>query len=154
MGKKEIQQTVEKIVEPVLVENDYELVDIEFIKEGKNWFLRVYIDKSDGITLDDCQFVNRELSETLDQEDPIPQSYYLEVSSPGLERPLKKESDFERFKGSKIKVKTYILINKQKKFTGILQDYKDGLVQLQLDTGDNVSIPFDKIAKANLFFDF
>ncbi len=154
MGKKEIQQTVEKIVEPVLVENDYELVDIEFIKEGKNWFLRVYIDKSDGITLDDCQFVNRELSETLDQEDPIPQSYYLEVSSPGLERPLKKESDFERFKGSKIKVKTYILINKQKKFTGILQDCKDGLVQLQLDTGDNVSIPFDKIAKANLFFDF
>jgi len=154
LGKKEIQQTVEKIVEPVLVENDYELVDIEFIKEGKNWFLRVYIDKSDGITLDDCQFVNRELSETLDQEDPIPQSYYLEVSSPGLERPLKKESDFERFKGSKIKVKTYILINKQKKFTGILQDCKDGLVQLQLDTGDNVSIPFDKIAKANLFFDF
>ncbi len=154
MSKKEIREDVEKLVEPVLAENDYELVDIEFVKEGKNWFLRVYVDKPGGITLDDCQFINREVSEMLDQEDPISQSYYLEVSSPGLERPLKKERDFERFKGKKIKVKTYTLINKQKKFTGILQGYVDGIVELQLDSGDFVSIPFEKIAKANLYFDF
>ncbi|RQD75381.1 MAG: ribosome maturation factor RimP [Candidatus Syntrophonatronum acetioxidans] len=153
MNKKKITESVEELVEPILEDNGMELVEVEFVKEGGNWYLRLFIDKPEGVTLDDCKLVNDELSEILDMEDPIPQSYILEVSSPGVERPLKKEKDFVRFSGEKIKVKTYMPINNQKNFKGLLQGCREGIVQMELENGKQVSIPLDKIAKANLLFE-
>lgn len=153
MNKKKIIESIEDLAHPILEDGGLELVEVEHVKEGNNWYLRLFIDKPGGVTLEDCKKVNEELSEILDMEDPIPQSYILEVSSPGVERPLKKEKDFERFSGKKIKVKTYIPINNQKKFKGLLQGYRDGNVQMELENGEQVSIPLDKIAKANLLFE-
>lgn len=153
MNKKKIIESIEDLAHPILEDGGLELVEVEYVKEGNNWYLRLFIDKPGGVTLEDCKKVNEELSEILDMEDPIPQSYILEVSSPGVERPLKREKDFERFSGKKIKVKTYIPINNQKKFKGLLQGYRDGNVQMELENGEQVSIPLDKIAKANLLFE-
>ncbi len=153
MNKKKIIESIEDLAHPILEDGGLELVEVEYVKEGNYWYLRLFIDKPGGVTLEDCKKVNEELSEILDMEDPIPQSYILEVSSPGVERPLKKEKDFERFSGKKIKVKTYIPINNQKKFKGLLQGYRDGNVQMELENGEQVSIPLDKIAKANLLFE-
>ena len=107
MAKRKVEDLVTELVLPIVEKNSFELVDVEFVKEGANWFLRVYIDKEGGITLDDCQIVSEELSVLLDEKDPINRRYFLEVSSPGIERPLKKDRDFERFKGSLVKVKTF-----------------------------------------------
>lgn len=107
MTRKEIEEIVTEIANPVVNKHSFELVDVEFIKEGSSWYLRIYIDKPGGITIDDCQVVSEEISDILDKEDPIPHSYFLEVSSPGLDRPLKKESDFERFKGELVEVKVF-----------------------------------------------
>jgi len=153
LNKKKIIESIEDLAHPILEDGGLELVEVEYVKEGNYWYLRLFIDKPGGVTLEDCKKVNEELSEILDMEDPIPQSYILEVSSPGVERPLKKEKDFERFSGKKIKVKTYIPINNQKKFKGLLQGYRDGNVQMELENGEQVSIPLDKIAKANLLFE-
>lgn len=125
MAKIKVEQLVEKMVQPILEQLSFELVDVEYKKEGSNWYLRVYIDKPGGITIDDCQTVSEQISSLLDEEDPIPHSYFLEVSSPGLDRILKKDSDFERYKGSKVDVSLYKSKDGKKKFTGELIGWED-----------------------------
>ena len=140
----------EKIT-PVVEESGYELVDVEYKKEGKNWYLRIFIDKANGITLDDCQIVSRRLDELLDEWDIIPNAYFLEVSSPGLERPLKKPTDYQRFTGKKVKIKTNETISDRKNFVGEIMGIDDGVVIIQVE-GQEKHIPFNKISSAKLVF--
>ena len=141
MAKRRVEDIVEELAQPVVEALSFELVDVEFIKEGANWYLRIYIDKPGGIAIDDCQAVSEGLSDKLDKTDPIKQSYILEVSSPG-ERPLKKERDYERFKGEMVEVKLYQPLNGKKVFEGELQGLVDGRVEIK--TGDGAIMSFDR----------
>lgn len=138
MSKKKIERIVTNLVEPVIEKYPYELVDVEFIKEGPNWYLRIYIDKPGGITIDDCKVISEEVSDLLDAEDPIPQSYFLEVSSPGLERPLKKESDFERFKGELVEIRLFKPIDGKKTYQGELIGLVDNKIVINQDDGGTI----------------
>ena len=121
MTKREsYEQKTEELVLPIIEANHFELVDVEYVKEGGTWYLRAYIDKPGGITVDDCEIVNRALGGILDEKDFIEESYILEVSSPGLGRPLKKERDFERSLGEEVEIRTYRMVEKQKEFRGFL----------------------------------
>jgi ribosome maturation factor RimP len=149
---------VRNIALPILESMGLELVDIEFGKIGRDAVLRLYIDKDGGIVLDDCANVSRELSMILDVEDVIASNYTLEVSSPGLDRPLKKPSDYERFTGRLIKVRTYEPLqddkgNKRKTFLGKLDGLTDGVIKMTLAEGQTASIPLERVAKANLEFE-
>ncbi len=141
-----IENKIEQLVMPIINENGYELVDIEFLKENSNWYLRLYVDKQGGFTIDDCELVSKSLGEILEKDDPIDKSYILEVSSPGLDRPLKKESDFERYKGEVVDVKLYKAINKTKQFQGILKGLENNIVTIEDDTGKILSFPKQEIA--------
>ncbi|MGL4790862.1 MAG: ribosome maturation factor RimP, partial [Anaerotignaceae bacterium] len=110
------EKKVEQMLMPIITENNFELVDVEFIKEGQNWYLRIYVDKDGGISIDDCELVSKAFEKIVDEKDPIEQAYILEVSSPGIDRPLKKEADFVKFKGELVDIKLYKAINKQKEF--------------------------------------
>ncbi|MGB9792713.1 MAG: ribosome maturation factor RimP [Thermacetogeniaceae bacterium] len=149
MKKEALYKTVEELLKPMLVARGIELVDITFEKEGKRWFLRVYIDKPGGIQLHDCEEISNFLGEKLDALDLIPHHYYLEVSSPGIERPLRKPDDFIRFRGRNIVLKTTVQIHGQKNFLGILKDFANDEVILETKTGI-INIPFNFIAKAKL----
>lgn len=120
MPKQKVEQIVEELVLPYIEKAHCELVDIEYKKEGSHWYLRIYIDKPGGVTIDDCQTVSEHISDVLDENDPIPHSYFLEVSSPGLDRILKKDSEFIRYKGSKVDVTLYKTLDGKKKYTGEL----------------------------------
>lgn len=133
MAKKSITERVEEIAAPVVDTKGFELVDVEYIKEGPNWYLRIYIDKEGGITIDDCQLVSEELSELLDRYDFILGSYIFEVSSPGLERQLKKDKDFEKYKGRKIEVKLYKPMEKKTVYQGELAGLEGGSVVIKID---------------------
>ena len=122
-GKAEIEQKTEELVTPIIDENHFELVDVEYVKEGANWYLRIYADKDGGISIDDCVLISRALEAKLDADDFIKDAYILEVSSPGLGRPLKKEKDYQRSIGQSVDIKLYKAIDKQKEFTGILKEY-------------------------------
>lgn len=115
-----IEELTRNLVAPAIEKNNFELVDVEYKKEGNNWYLRVYIDKNGGVSLDDCQIISEYLSEKLDEVDPIENSYILEVSSPGIDRPLKTQRDFDKFKGSLVEVSLYQPIDKKKKYEGKL----------------------------------
>jgi len=153
---------VHRLVAPILQDMAMELVDLEFKREGRDWFLRLFIDKAGGVTLDDCADVSREIDALLEVEEVIDTAYRLEVSSPGLDRPLKKPEDYERFKGRLVKVKTFEKLDPderghtRKTFVGELLGLEGGTVRiLQQDKkGGVVEIPLDGIAKANLEFDF
>ena len=124
MSKREqYEQQTEELLLPIIERNGFELVDVEYVKEAGTWYLRAYIDKPGGITVDDCEVVSRAFSDILDEKDYIEDTYIFEVSSPGLGRPLKKEKDFARSIGEEVDIKTYRPINHQKDFTGILKDY-------------------------------
>ena len=124
MGKREdYEAKTEKLIMPIVEANNVELFDVDYIKEGQDWYLRVYIDKEGGITVDDCEVISRLLGEWLDKEDFIEDSYIMEISSPGLDRPLKKEKDFVRSMGKLVEIRTYRPIEKQKEFCGILNAY-------------------------------
>ena len=140
---------VKDIATPIASLCGVEIVDLEYVKEGGMWFLRIFIDTPEGITVDDCERVSKELDKVLDERDLIKQQYHLEVSSPGLARPLKTEKDFLRFSGQTIKVKTYAPINKQKNFQGVLTGIESGVVLLDVD-GGTVNIPLGQIAGARL----
>jgi ribosome maturation factor RimP len=144
---------VEELVAPVLEKSGFELVDIEYQKEGPNWYLRVYIDKPNGITVDDCQVVSEYLSDELDRVDPIQNSYILEVSSPGVERPLKKEKDYRTFAGREVDIKLYSPVDGVKEYSGVLLGLKDGIVTIEIDNR-KIDIPMDRIASAKLAFKF
>ncbi|GEN33630.1 ribosome maturation factor RimP [Aneurinibacillus danicus] len=139
----------EELVAPILEEENLELVEIEYKKEGSNWFLRVYIDKEDGVDIEDCGRVSEKLSKKLDEIDPIPGAYFLEVSSPGAERPLKKERDFERAVGKHVHVTTYEPINGAKVFEGELVSYDGQNLEIK-EARTTAVIPRDKVASARL----
>lgn len=124
------------LLEPIVQERGVELVDLEFVKEGANWYLRAYIDKEGGIDIEDCRWVSRALEEKLDETDPIEQAYILEVSSPGIDRPLKKDSDFEKYKGRIIDVKLYKPFEGSKQFQGVLLSLEDGVISIETSAED------------------
>ncbi len=148
-----VTEVVEQLVTPILSDLQLELVDIEYVKEGKEWFLRVFIDKDSGVDIEECGMVSERLSEKLDEVDPIPYNYFLEVSSPGAERPLKKEQDFVKAVGKNVFIKTYEPIDGEKTFEGVLTAF-DGVtvtVDMQIKTRKKtVQIPYGKIANARL----
>lgn len=146
MARRRVEDIVTELAEPIVRQHSYELVDVEFIKEGANWYLRIYIDKPNGITIDDCQTVSEELGEKLDKVDPIEQSYFLEVSSPGLERPLKKERDFEKYKGETVEVKLFEAVDGKKIFEGELLGLIDNNVSIKPLKGEDLSFERDKVA--------
>lgn len=150
---EKIIKKVKKLVMPILGDEDLELVDVEFQREKQGWVLRVYIDKPGGVTLDDCTDISYQLSAVLDVEDLIDTSYTLEVSSPGLTRPLKELSDYERYKGQLVKIKTYKPIDGKKVFRGKLIGLENEIVKIEDEKGER-EIPFENIAKANLNFEF
>jgi len=159
MAKADIVEKITSVALPLLDSLGIELVDLEYRKEGQGMILRLFIDKPGGIMLDDCADVSRELSELLDVEEIIECNYNLEVSSPGLNRPLTKPSDYERYAGRLVKVRTFEMVpddagNMRKTFLGVLAGLKDGVVSLTLKEGQSASIPFEKIAKTNLEFEF
>jgi ribosome maturation factor RimP len=141
MAKKKLEDVAAELALPIVEALSFELVDVEFIKEGANWYLRVYIDKPGGIAIEDCQAVSEQLSDKLDEADPIKQSYMLEVSSPG-ERPLKKDRDYERFKGERVEIKLYQPLNGKKVFEGELLGLAGDRVDIKTDEG--VLIGFDR----------
>ena len=155
MSRKEIyEQKTEEILEPIVQSHGFELVDVEYVKEGSTWYLRAYIDKPGGINIDDCEIVSRQLSDILDEKDYIDDAYILEVSSPGLGRPLKKEKDFKRSLGEEVEIRTYRMVDKQKEFTGILKEYDENTVTIEI--GNETLKTFEKsnIALIRLAFDF
>ncbi len=149
MARHRVEDIVTELSAPITESLGLELVDIEYVKEGATWFLRIYIDKPEGITHDDCQAVSIRLGELLDQKDPIPQSYVLEVSSPGIERPLKKPADFVRFRGHMVRATTFAPVNGQKEFVGLLEGLEDGNILISVDDRQ-VTLPGESVAKVRL----
>ena len=149
MGKAPVTQSVTELIEPGLLADRLELVDVEFKKEGKNWILRIYIDREGGVTLSDCQKVSRLAGDLIEVEEVIEPVYTLEVSSPGLNRVLKKEKDFLKYSGKKIYVQCHAPMDGRKKFTGILTGFIDQSIHLEVD-GQHYTIPLNLVAKANL----
>lgn len=155
MSKKENYEVkTEELLTPILDKYQFELVDVEYVKEGGTWYLRAYIDKPGGIAVDDCATVSREFSDILDAEDYIEDSYVFEVSSPGLGRPLKKEKDFQRSIGEEVEIRTYRAIDRQKEFIGTLKEFDKDTVTLEYE--DESTQVFDRadIALIRLSFDF
>lgn len=148
-----VTKLTEQIVTPILAEMGLELFDVEYVKEGKNWFLRVYIDSETGVDLEDCQKVSEQLSAKLDEHDPIKQAYFLEVSSPGAERPLKKLEHFEKSVGKQVRITTYEAIDGQKVFEGKLVQFENETALIEWKDKHHVKtteIPYEKIARARL----
>ena len=153
VSEENIISNIKELLEPILYENNLELFDIEFSSSGRKGVLRIFIDKQEGVTIDDCTQVSRELGTLLDVHEVVPGSYTLEVSSPGLTRPLRNPSDYIRYKGKIVKIKTIEDIDHKNVFTGKLLDFVDETVSLETK-GSNLLIPYDKIEKANLELDF
>ena len=155
MTKKESYETkTEELILPILDEFHFELVDVEYVKEGGTWYLRAYIDKEGGITVNDCEDVSRKMNEILDREDYIDDSFIFEVSSPGLGRPLKKEKDYIRSMGKRLEIRTYRPINHEKEFYGILKAYDADSVTIVTDEEEEMKFTKAEIALIRLAFDF
>lgn len=155
MSQKEIyEQKTESFLLPILDELQFELVDVEYVKEGKEFYLRAYIDKPGGITIEDCVEVSRRMNEILDREDYIPDAYTFEVSSPGLDRPLKKEKDFAGSIGKKVEIRLYKAVNGQKEYMGILKAYDENQVIIAQEDDSGISIERADIALIRLAFEF
>ena len=153
MPKASITESIIEIIKPVIREESLELVDVEYKKTGKIWTLRVFIDKDQGITVDDCTKISRHIEDTIEIDELIANPFVLEVSSPGLDRPLKKEKDFLRYRDKPAEIKTFSLIENRKSFKGIIQDCKEKVLYLNED-GASIKIPLDTIAKAKLIIEF
>lgn len=152
--REEYESRTEKFLLPLLEKYQFELVDVEYVKEAGNWYLRAYIDKEGGITVDDCEVISRLLSDWLDKEDFIEDSYIMEVSSPGLGRPLKKDKDFERSLGDEVELRLFKARNKQKEFTGVLKSYDKEQVTIELEDGTEETFARAELALIRLAFDF
>lgn len=153
MGRSESYESkTEQLIQPLIDANHFELVDVEFVKEGSDWYLRVYIDKEGGITVDDCELISRAFNEILDREDYISEQYIFEVSSPGLMRPLKKEKDFARSIGKLIDIKLFKPEDKRKEFTGVLEAYDKDTVTLRTDDGEQKVFERSNLAMIRLAF--
>ncbi len=159
---RDYEERTEKLLLPLVERNHFELVDVEYVKEAGNYFLRAYLDKPGGITIDDCELISRELSDLLDQEDFIDVSYILEVSSPGLGRQLKKDKDFKRNLGEEVEVKLFkaavFMENgkevKTKELFGVLKDFDGEALYLELEDGEVQKLSRTDIAIVKLAFDF
>lgn len=155
MTRKETYESrTEQFLLPLLEEHQFELVDVEYVKEAGNWYLRAYIDKEGGITVDDCEIVSRAFSDRLDAEDFIDDAYIMEVSSPGLGRPLKKEKDYKRSMGKELEIRTYRAIERNREFYGILTAYDDNSVTIEEEDGTERVFQKSDIALIRLAFDF
>ena len=141
MAGRKVEDIVEELAKPIADELSFELVDVEYLKEGANWYLRIFIDKPGGVTIDDCQALSERMSSILDREDPIKQSYMLEVSSPG-ERPLKRERDFERFRGEFVEVRLYQPLNGRKIYEGELLGLNGDIIEIK--TNDGATMGFER----------
>lgn len=154
MAKIRIKELIAEVLAEFLETNGYELYNVEFSKEGKDWFLRVYIDRMEdsagGISTDDCEKVSRYLSAKLDELDPIEQNYYLEVSSPGMDRALLKDSDYVRYAGRFVDVTLYQSMNGKKTFYGKLTGIVEGNLVLIDENENRIEIPIEKVAKTKL----
>ena len=152
--REEYESKVETWLLPLLEKNQFELVDVEYVREAGIWYLRAYIDKEGGITVDDCELVSRAANDILDEQDFVEESYIFEVSSPGLGRPLKKEKDFVRSIGEEVEIRTYRAIDRQKEFVGLLKAYDDSTVTITYE--DDTEQTFDRgdIALIRLALDF
>lgn len=151
--REQYEKKTEELIVPILDAKGFELVDVEYVKEGQDYFLRAYIDKPGGITIDDCVAVSREMNVLLDELDYVDGAYTFEVSSPGLGRPLKKPRDYERSMGKEVEIRTYKAMDGSKEFYGILKAYDDATVTIQ---SEEEEITFNKsdIALIRLAFDF
>ena len=133
MAKRKVEDIVYDLAKPITDRNNFEIVEVELKKEGPDWYLRLYIDKEGGITITDCQTVSEEMSELLDETDPIEQSYIFEVSSPGIDRPLKTDRDFEKNNGKLIEIKLFSPLDGKKVFEGILKGHTADQVEIEAD---------------------
>lgn len=152
--REEYESRTEKLLQPLMEKHQFELVDVEYVKEGSNWYLRAYIDKPGGITVDDCEIVSRALSDMLDAEDYIKEAYILEVSSPGLGRPLKKDKDFERSIGEEVEIRLYRAMNHRKEYEGTLKAYDKDTVTIVMEEAEELTINRADIALIRLALDF
>jgi ribosome maturation factor RimP len=157
IGTEPIAEKARRLLDPIITREGFELVEVEWGREGPAWVLRVFVDRPGGVTIDHCQELSRMVEPILDVEDFIEPAYQLEVSSPGLDRPLRKPADFERFSGQRVHVKTYAPIptvtGPRKNWTGTLKGFQDGAVEIDVD-GTLYRVPHDAIAKAHLEYDF
>ena len=151
--REEYEKRAEELLAPIVELNGFELVDVEYVKEAGNWYLRGYIDKPGGITVNDCETVSRAFSDRLDENDFIEDSYIMEISSPGLDRPLKKEKDFARSMGRLVEVRTYRPIDKQKEFTGILKEFNKDSFTIVIEDNE-MTFQRSETALVRLAFDF
>lgn len=152
-----VRNVAEELLQPILAEKKLKLFDIEYVKEGKDWYLRVFIDKEAGVSLDECTLVSQELSDKLDEVDIVKGNYFLEVSSPGVERPLNSREDFKESVNKNIYVTLYAHIDGEKDYEGILKQFKDDIVTIEYmvkTRKKEVDIPYNKIAKARLAVTF
>lgn len=152
--REQYEQRTEALLLPLMEQNHFELVDVEYVREGSNWYLRAYIDKEGGITIDDCELVSRRLSDLLDQEDFIEEAYILEVSSPGLGRQLKKDKDLARSIGKDVELGLYRAEEGQKEYSGVLYAYNEAAVTIQLADGREKTFDRKNISLIRLAFDF
>lgn len=152
MAKIDIETLVEGFVQEIISDSGLELVDVEYVKE-RDWYLRVFLDKEGGVDIEDCQRVSSALEEKLDAADPIADSYYLEVSSPGLDRALKKDRDFVRHAGDVVEMNTFAPIDGRKQWIGTLRGLEDGIIVLDVD-GTEVKMPRDKVSLIRLHLEF
>ena len=152
-NKAIITGQVTDLIEPILNEMDFELVDVDYLSEYGKWVLRIYTDRAGGVTIDDCARISRELGDLIDIKDIVRHEYVLEVSSPGLNRPLKKEADFARVIGKKVKVKMRMPVNGRRNFSGYLKDVRDHIIYIE-DEGGLIALSWPEIDKANLVYEF
>lgn len=153
MNKKQIIETVENYLEPILEELQFALVDVEYVKEGSNYYLRIYIDKEGGVNIKDCQITSRAIEKVLDEKDFIKEEYCLEVSSPGLDRILKKDKEFKYFNGRLVDVKLYKAIDGEKHYSGILVNKTDDMLYLD-DEGTALEFDMNNVAVVRLAITF
>jgi ribosome maturation factor RimP len=159
IAQESVADRARQLLEPVLARDGFELVEVEWQREGGNWVLRLYVDKAGGVGVDDCHSASRLVETLLDVEDFIEPAYSLEVSSPGLERPLRKPEDFKRFAGQRAKVRAFGPLPSvpgqapRKQWTGTLRGFADGAVEIEVDRTVH-RIPVDRVAKAHLEYDF
>ena len=152
--REQYEQKTEELLLPIVENHGFELVDVEYVKEGGTWYLRAYIDKPGGIAVDDCEVVSRAFSDILDEKDYIDDTYIFEVSSPGLGRPLKKEKDFKRSLGEEVEIRTYRAIDRQKEFIGLLKAYDQDTITIEYEDETTQVFNRSDIALIRLAFDF
>lgn len=152
--REDYESKTEELLEPIVAEAGFELVDVEYVKEAGTWYLRAYIDKPGGITVDDCEMISRKFSDILDEKDYIEDSYIFEVSSPGLGRPLKKEKDFQRSLGEDVEIRTYRPIEGQKEFEGVLKAFDKNTVTIAYEDETEQVFQRNEIALIRLALDF